>query len=73
MAKGVKREVSPEDKKPVTRQSLFRVAKIFQFLKPYKALFFTGMVFLLLSGLTSMTFPFIAGQLVDSFQNTFKN
>jgi ABC-type multidrug transport system fused ATPase/permease subunit len=58
-----------KDKKKITRQSLLKSARIFRFLLPYKALFFTGFVFLLLSGLTSLTFPFIAGQLVDSVNN----
>jgi ATP-binding cassette subfamily B protein len=58
-----------KDKKKITKGSLLKSARIFHFLSPYKTLFFTGFVFLLLSGLTSLTFPFIAGQLVDSVNN----
>jgi ABC-type multidrug transport system fused ATPase/permease subunit len=72
MAKGRYSEVEPKDKKPLTKDSLLKVWKIFRFIAPYKGLFFTGFIFLILSGLTSMTFPFIAGQLVDSVQNVFK-
>jgi len=72
MAKGRYSEVEPKDKKPLTKDSLVKVWKIFRFIAPYKGLFFTGFIFLILSGLTSMTFPFIAGQLVDSVQNVFK-
>jgi len=72
MAKSRFNEVETKDKKPVTKTSLFSVWKVFHFLSPYKGLFITGFVFLILSGLTSMTFPFIAGQLVDSVQNVFK-
>lgn len=45
--------------------------RILAFMKPYKKLFLIGFAFLLLSGLTSLTFPFIAGQLVDSVQGLF--
>ncbi len=72
MAKSRFNEVESKDKKPVTKASLFSVWKVFRFLSPYKALFITGFGFLILSGLTSMTFPFIAGQLVDSVQSVFK-
>jgi len=72
MAKGRYSEVEAKDKKPLSKDSLVKVWKIFRFIAPYKGLFFTGFVFLILSGLTSMTFPFIAGQLVDSVQNVFK-
>ena len=58
-----------KDKKKITKQHLLKSARIFRFLLPYKTLFITGFIFLLLSGLTSLTFPFIAGQLVDSVNN----
>lgn len=73
MAKSRYSEVEPKDKKPINKASLKQIWKIFRFLMPYKTLFFSGFAFLLLSGLTSMTFPFIAGQLVDSVQNVFKD
>ena len=72
MARGQNRIVEDKDKKPVTRASLQSVFHVFRFIKPYRTLFYIGFVFLILSGLTSMTFPFIAGQLVDSVSSVFK-
>jgi len=73
MAKSRFVEVEEKDKKPISKVSLKNVRKVLGFLSPYKSTFFAGFLFLILSGLTSMTFPFIAGQLVDSVQNVFKN
>jgi len=73
MARDRFNEVEEKDKKRISKVSLKHVRKILGFLLPYKGTFITGFIFLILSGLTSMTFPFIAGQLVDSVQNVFKN
>jgi ATP-binding cassette subfamily B protein len=73
MARSRFNEVEDKDKKPISKVSARNVRKILGFILPYKRTFITGFVFLILSGLTSMTFPFIAGQLVDSVQNVFKN
>lgn len=72
MARSRFSEVEEKDKKRVNKTALLSIWKVFRFMMPYKVLFFSGFVFLLLSGLTSMTFPFIAGQLVDSVNNVFK-
>jgi ATP-binding cassette, subfamily B, bacterial len=71
MAEGRKRAtpVDPADKKPITRQSLKVAVKIVRFLKPYKVPFIIGSVFLLLSSLTTMTFPYFMGKLIDSAKN----
>ncbi len=73
MARSRFNEVEEKDKKPISKVSAKNVRKILGFILPYKGTFITGFIFLILSGLTSMTFPFIAGQLVDSVQNVFKN
>ena len=73
MAKNRFAEVEEKDKKPISKVSVKNVRKILSFIIPYKGTFILGFIFLILSGLTSMTFPFIAGQLVDSVQNVFKN
>jgi ABC-type multidrug transport system fused ATPase/permease subunit len=73
MARSRFNEVEEKDKKPISKASAKNVRKILGFILPYKGTFITGFIFLILSGLTSMTFPFIAGQLVDSVQNVFKN
>jgi len=61
--------VEPEDKKRITKESLKVAVKILRFLKPYKTPFIIGSVFLLLSSLTTMTFPYFMGKLIDSAKN----
>jgi len=58
--------VDPEDKKRISKESLKIAVKILRFLKPYKTPFVIGSVFLLLSSLTTMTFPYFMGKLIDS-------
>lgn len=65
-------ETEAKDKKPVSVSSLRKAGRILHFLRPYRWLFASGMLVLLFSGLTSMSFPFIAGQLVDSVNNVLK-
>jgi len=64
-------EVEEKDKKKISREALQKAGRILGFMRPYRRLFYIGFVFLILSGITSMTFPFIAGQLVDSVQGVF--
>lgn len=64
-------EVEEKDKKKISREALQKAGRILGFMRPYRQLFYIGFVFLILSGITSMTFPFIAGQLVDSVQGVF--
>ncbi|MBK8343305.1 MAG: hypothetical protein IPL12_08345 [Bacteroidetes bacterium] len=61
--------VEPEDKKRITKESLKVAVKILRFLKPYKTPFIIGSAFLLLSSLTTMTFPYFMGKLIDSAKN----
>ena len=72
MARNRFEETQPRDKKPLSLDSLRKAGRIIRFLRPYRWLFSAGMLVLLLSGLTSMSFPFIAGQLVDSVNNVLK-
>jgi len=72
MAKSRFQEPDPRDKKPLSADSLKRAGRILSFLRPYRGKFFLGMLVLLLSGLTSMSFPFIAGQLVDSVNSVLR-
>ena len=53
----------PKDKVKVDKQGLKKALKIFQFVIPYKWTFITGMLFLLLSNLTTMSFPLLIGQM----------
>jgi ATP-binding cassette subfamily B protein len=72
MARNRFEETQPKDKKPLSLDSLRKAGRIIRFLRPYRWLFSAGMLVLLLSGITSMSFPFIAGQLVDSVNNVLK-
>jgi ABC-type multidrug transport system fused ATPase/permease subunit len=50
----------------ITRQSLRDALNLFRYLLPYKVKFIVALIFLGLSSLMGLAFPFIAGNLVDS-------
>jgi ABC-type multidrug transport system fused ATPase/permease subunit len=52
-------------KPKVTKDSLKRSLRIFRYVLPYRAKFIVGMVLLVLSSLSTMSFPWIAGKLVN--------
>lgn len=55
--------------KPKLNKALIKKAlKIFTYLKPYKGKFILGMVFLILSSLTMLTFPALLGAMIDAAQ-----
>jgi ATP-binding cassette subfamily B protein len=58
--------VDDKDKKKITTQGLRKALQVFRYIGPYKYTFAAGFFFLIISGLTSMVFPFITGKLVDS-------
>lgn len=60
-----RRSQGEEGKKPVTRTGLKKFLGIFRFVLPYKASFILGLAALAFSSLTSLTFPFLAGKLLD--------
>lgn len=62
--------LEPEDKRKLNKQNLSKLGGIFRFLMPYRWAFFSGMVFLLFSSLTLLTFPFVAGKLIDTAQGS---
>ncbi len=59
-------EPLPEDKKPISRQRFREFLGLFRFILPYKWSFIFGLVFLLLSTGTNLTFPYFLGRLVDA-------
>jgi ATP-binding cassette, subfamily B, bacterial len=59
-------EVSPEDKKKVSKEGFEKALKIFRFTLPYKGTFFVGFIFLILSQITSMSIPLLMGQMVGA-------
>lgn len=66
MARGRFSPVEAEDKRKVSLGGLKKALRIFRFIKPYRATFFTGLFFLALSSLTSLSFPYVTGHLVDA-------
>ncbi len=70
MAKKRGTALDPEEKRKLNKQNLRKLGGIFRFLLPYKWAFFSGLVFLLFSSLTLLTFPFVAGKLIDTAQGS---
>jgi ABC-type multidrug transport system fused ATPase/permease subunit len=59
-------DVSADLPKPkVNKESLRRGLRIFRYVLPYRTKFIIGMVLLVLSSLSTMSFPWIAGKLVN--------
>ena len=61
-----KDDQSDTPKKKITKSDLKKSLRLFKYVKPYKNTFAIGFVFLLLSSVTSMVFPYLTGKLVDS-------
>lgn len=53
------------EKKPVNISTLRKLLGIFQFVLPYRGIFILGLVALALSSATVLSFPFLAGKLLD--------
>lgn len=70
MAKKRGTALEPEEKRKLNKQNLSKLGGIFRFLMPYKLAFISGLVFLLFSSLTLLTFPFVAGKLIDTAQGS---
>ncbi|MEP0711710.1 ABC transporter transmembrane domain-containing protein [Algoriphagus sp.] len=70
MAKKRGTALDESEKRKLNKQNLSKLGGIFQFLMPYKGQFFLGMIFLVFSSLTLLTFPFVAGKLIDTAQGT---
>lgn len=61
----IREPLRDEDKRPVTQITVKRLLGIFRFMLPHKWLFFFGLICLVLSSGTMLSFPFFAGQLLD--------
>ena len=60
--------VEEKDKRKIDKKSLRKLLGVFRFMLPYKGVFIIGLVALFFSTLTFMSFPFLAGKLVDVAQ-----
>ncbi len=66
MAKGKSgfwEEIAPQDKKKLSKDGLKKALSLFKYTLPYKNVFIIGMVFLVLSTLTTMAFPLLIGEM----------
>jgi len=61
-----KSDLSPEDKRPLNKDNFRKLLRIFSFVRPYIKPFSLGLLFLLLSSVTLLTFPALTGKLVDA-------
>lgn len=64
--------VEPKDAAKVTKESLSKAMKIFQFVVPYKWTFVLGMVFLVLSNMTTLSFPLLIGEMTKVIEGKSK-
>ncbi|MFZ4862452.1 ABC transporter ATP-binding protein [Sphingobacterium sp. Mn56C] len=56
-------------KPKLNKELLKKALQIFSYLKPYRGKFIIGMVFLVLSSLTMLTFPALLGAMIDAAQD----
>ncbi|MGY6559080.1 MAG: ABC transporter ATP-binding protein [Nitritalea sp.] len=54
------------EKRKLNKESFSKLSGIFRFILPYRFKFILGLGFLLFSSLTLLTFPFVAGKLIDA-------
>jgi ATP-binding cassette, subfamily B, bacterial len=66
MAKKRGSSLEEHEKRKLNKENLNKLGGIFRFILPYKSNFIIGMLFLILSSLTLLTFPFVAGKLIDT-------
>ena len=64
--------VDPKDSVKVTKKNLSKAIKIFRFIIPYKWTFVLGMVFLLLSNMTTLSFPLLIGEMTKVIEGKSK-
>jgi len=57
--------LSAEDKRPINKGSLKKLLGIFKFMLPYKGIFILGSFALVISSVTLLAFPRMAGELLD--------
>jgi ATP-binding cassette subfamily B protein len=59
----VDKKTNEEEPKKLSSEGLKRTLKLFKFLKPYKGMYLIGMVMLVFSTLTTLTFPVMIGEM----------
>ena len=61
-----------EQRKKVSKDALKKSLRLFKYIRPYMRTFVIGLVFLILSSLASMVFPYLSGMLVDASNSDFQ-
>ncbi len=54
-----------EEKRPLNKDNFKKLLGIFRFVLPYKGAFVTGLLLLLFTSFTLLSFPYVAGKLID--------
>ena len=62
--RGPEREDMPKAK--ISKESVKEALAIFKYVRPYRGVFITGLVFIALSSATTMSFPYLLKRLIDS-------
>lgn len=65
MAKRGRQTLSADEKRPINKASLEKLAGVFRFMLPYKVVFAIGLFALGISIITTLVFPRLAGELLD--------
>lgn len=69
-----KSDTSEEEKKvKISKASLSKSLRLFKYVRPYLGTFIIGMIFLFLSSVASMVFPFLTGKLIDAANSDILN
>ena len=64
--------VDPQDKRKISKEGILKTLKIFRFVYPYKWTFVSGIVFLVLSNLTTLSFPLLIGEMTKVIEGKSK-
>ena len=68
--RGPEREDMPKAK--ISKESVKEALAIFKYVRPYRGVFITGLVFIALSSATTMSFPYLLKRLIDSAHGDLK-
>lgn len=61
---------SKEEKVKLNKENYKNAFRVFRFIKPYRSYFIFGFIFLILSSVTAMAFPYLIGRLFDTETGT---
>ncbi len=54
----------------ISKESIKEILFVFKYLKPYNSYFIGGLIFISLSAISTLAFPFLMGKMIDSVSNT---